>query len=456
VLPFLFPAFETDATLRAAITESVQASVARLGSGALLTGGELSFDARAAGPRSAYVVEARAAYARAVDFATGGGFGAPADNLDAGAVLSATWTPAPLSSLSLQAEGSLATTYGMRAETALLERDPFLFAQRLEYAFGHDLSLSHEVSPRSALSFDAGYAQAGALAADTPGAVGVDTHELHAGLSLSRDLDPRTSIAPEVRYAYTHYQHALLDADFHRGPADIHTATLSTSASRQLAQGWTGTGSIGLSLGNAMPAVHAGHPVVAPDLGLTLRWIGSRSRLTARATYAYSSLGPRIGYGQREKITLQLDTRPVDGARGRDFLLRGTLRFAHGSTPLAADPEPPLPGAPLRPANGTLTATTLAAGVRMEIPIARGLAFTSGADLGYVRGFIAPAPAGGGARTELLATLTIGLAGTVSTDPHRTVPRDPDADRDEAARRRPVDVTPPERAEDRTRTSDEE
>src|SRR5262249_29656103 len=159
----------------------------------------------------------------------------PTDDLDAGVSLSASWTTSPLSSLSFDSEGSLATTYGVRADTQLIERDPFLSGQRLEYAFGHTLSWSHDPTHLDGFSLEGGYAQAGALAADLPAAVGVDTHEAHASVSWSRDLGSRDTLTPELRWSYTHYQHALLDTDLRRGPADIHEVTVSAAASHEFA-----------------------------------------------------------------------------------------------------------------------------------------------------------------------------------------------------------------------------
>jgi hypothetical protein len=445
MLPFLLPLWETDATLRAGIQESVQASVAPLGSAALLSGGSVEGEARATGPRAAYLAELYAEYAHALDLPIGGGAGPPSYNLDSSTSLSAVWTTAPRSTLALETEGSLATTYGVRADTQLIELDPFLFAQRLEYAFGHTLVWSHQLAPRTSLSMEGGYLQAGALAAESipslhvPAAVGVDTHEAHAALGWSRDLGPRDSLSPELRYTFTHYQHALLDTRFDRGPADVHAVTLSASETHELARGLSAGATAGFSIGNAMPLVHVGAPVVAPDAGLTLRWIGRRARLTARASYAYTSLGPRIGFGQEASARLKLDLRPSDGSRYRDMLLHGSLRFAHGAAPLAADPEPILPGVPVPPATGTLTTTTLAAAMHAEIPLRRGLALTTGSDLALVRGVIDPAPVWGQSSPELLATITIGLTATISTDKRRTVPRDPEAQQDEEARRIPVE-----------------
>jgi hypothetical protein len=456
MLPFVLPHWETDATLRASVQQSVQASLTSLGSGAALVGGEVDADVRAASPRSLYLAEAHALYARSFDVAIGGGAGPPSDDLDAEGALSASWTLFPLTTLVLEAEGSLATTYGVRADTRLIELDPFLFGQRLEYAAGGDLSFSLGPSARTGINVEGGYLQSGALAADLPSAVGVDTHEVHAAASFSRDLGPRDTLTPELRYAYTHYDHALLDTDLHRGPADIHEVTLSAAASHEIGRGFSGTATAGVSVGSPMPILGTTGAVVRPDAGLSLRWTGRRARVTARYRYAYTSLGPRIGYGQQHSATLRLDVRPREGARNRDLALHGTLRFAHGGAPLAADPEPIIPGMPPpRPAFGTLTTTTLAAGTRVDVPILRGLALTSGADLRLVRGVIDPVPLDGAGHTEVRLTLTFGLAVTLSTDKRRTVTRDPEAEAEEGARRTAPPV-PEERRDDRTRTYDEQ
>ena len=148
MLPFL-PTWETDATLRAAVQQSAQASLSTPGTGAVLAGGALDADLRVAGPRALYTAELHARYARAFDVTLGGSAGPPADDLDADAALSASWTISPRASLTADAQGSLATTYGVRAETRLIELDPFLFGQRLEYAAGGDLSWSLGASPRA-------------------------------------------------------------------------------------------------------------------------------------------------------------------------------------------------------------------------------------------------------------------------------------------------------------------
>jgi hypothetical protein len=474
MLPFMLPIWETDVTVRAAIEQSVQASATSLGSGAVLPGGELDVDAKAAGPRAFYTAALHAEYARAFDVALGGGAGSPTGDLDADASLDGTWTLSPWTTLSLTAQSSLATTDGMRADTQLIELDPFLFGWRLEYAAGGDLSLSLDPWQRAGITVEAGYLQAGALAADSPTAVGVDTHEGHADASYSWDLGPHDTLTPELLYTYTHYYDALLGpargtaphsgddgTDFRRGAADIHTVALTASASHEIARGFRGTATAGASVGTPMPLLgwqsRSRSAVIAPDARLSLRWTGRRARVNARYAYTYTSLGPRIGYGQQHSVTIRLDVRPREGARYRDLALRGTLRFAHGAAPLAGDEAtlhvPGMP--PPLPASGTLTTTTLAAGTRVDVPLVRGLAFTAGVDLRVVRGTLDAPPVRSATQSEIRGIFTLGLAATVSTDKNRTVTRDPEAEQEDAARRALGPGGAEERFEDRSHGDDE-
>jgi hypothetical protein len=433
ILLLPIPLLDVDATVRAAVVQSVQANVTSFRSASLLTGGEIDADARAGGPRSLYTSELHGHYARAFDVALGGGAGPPADNLDADGVLTGSWTLSPLTTLTLNAEGSLATTYGVRADTRLLELDPFLFAQRLEYAAGADLALALTPRRRVEVTLEGGYVQEGALAADAAAAVGVDSHEGHAAVSTSVEIGPRDTLTPELRYTRLYFEHALLDADLHRGCADIHDAALTVALTHEVSRGFFGTATAGLSLATPMPLLGARGPVLSPDAGLKLRWTGRRSSLTARYTYAYTSLGPRIGFGHQHRALVRLDLRPSEGARGRDLAVRATLRLARGVAPLAADPEPVLPGEPrpFLPANGTLTTTSVAAGSRVDVPFFRGVALTAGVDLTFTCGVVDPEPPGGGARTALRATLSLGFAATTSTDRRRRGPRDPAGEEDD-------------------------
>jgi hypothetical protein len=449
VLPFALPLWETDVTVRGALEQSIEASVSSLGTGSALVGGELSVDGRVAGPRVEYLYAARGNYQRGFDLALRGGAGPPVDYLDADGSASATWNTSARGILSLETQYSLATTSGIRASAELLERDPFTEGQRLEVAGGWDLTYTLSTSASSSLSVSGGYLGAGALSADVPAAVGVDSHEGHVELSWSRDLGPRDSITPDLRYVVTHEYHALQDAELHRGPADVHAATLAVSESHELAPRLTATVRGGFTVGSRAPALGARGAVVAPEAGLSLTWVTPRARITGRYNYGYTSLGPRIGYGQRHTGRVRITGRPVQGARLRDLMLTGVLRLTHGAAPLAEDV--PASGA----AKGTLSTLTFATGTKVEYPLVRGLAVTGGLDFQLVRGVVDRAPAGTGL-PQMTMLVTFGIAGTLSTDKNRTVRRDPDAEQDQAGRARPQDPTPGDRREDRTRTYEED
>ena len=277
---------------------------------------------------------------------------------------------------------------------------------------GPDLSYSLAAWPRGTFNVDAGYEQAGAVAADTAAAVGVDTHDGHGGVSYSYDLGPGDSLTPELRYDYTHYEHALLggvtpdaaagtgqDA-FARGPADVHAVSLTTGWSHEIGRRWRTVASGGLTVGSPMPGIGSSHVVVAPRATASLRWTGRRTFVTARYAYAYTSLGPRIGYGQEHTATIRVTTQPAEGARLRDLVVTGIGRFSHGGAPLAEDPENllPVPGGPALPPDGKLTTTTAAGALLIEYPLRRGLAFTSRFDLVFVHGVVNPRPRPGRGR----------------------------------------------------------
>lgn len=446
MLPFYLPLWETDATLRVIAQESVRASLISAGSLASLTGGEVTCEARAVGPRSLFTVEAHARYARAVDISASEGLGPPSDDVSADVAASASIETSPLSSLTLDLHGSLATPLGTRADTLSLTLDPFLDAQRLEYAMGADLTYSLTATPRSDLSLDAGVAQGGALAADIPGAVGADSREAHGGISVSLDAGPRTSFTPELRYTFTHYTHALYDLDMRRGPADVHEATWSLGASRKLSQELSATAGAGVTMASPMPYLHTRGPLFSPEVSLGLRYRRPRAQITARYGYVYSSLGPSVGHGQQHSATVRVLAWPF--AHARDVVFDGRARVTHGAMPLAADPE-----SPALPADGVLNTTKVTVRASLEIPIGRRFAVLPGFNLSLSHGVVTPASERG-ERVAVTATLTLGLAATLSTDKRRLKPRSPGADEDDATRSSAAAAGG--RSEDRTRTYEDE
>lgn len=425
-----------DATARGAIVAAVRADLGNLSGAGALTGAEVDLDARAQGPRTLYLAALHGAYTRLFDLA---GASIPEQDVDAELTASASFTVSPRAELTLGIDASLATTLGIRADTDLLMIDPFTFGQRLEYATGFDLDYTLQTSARGSVDLAGGFTQAGAVAADVPAAVGVDSNAVHAEASYDHEVAPKTSLGPDLAYDFTHYRHELYDVWLHRGPADVHAGTLAMAASRDVTAGLRLSGSSGVTVATPMPILKLHRPMVAPEFGVRAAYTGKRWRLTARYGYAYTSLGPRLGQGQEHQALVKLAAQPFDGGSRRDVWLEGTLRFHHGGAPVGADP--PLFDGITRPvpAQGTITATRLSAGLKLEVPLAKGLAFTSGVDLELARGSLSGAPPAAlilsprASQAQLLVSL--GLAATASTDPARRARRDPAADADVASRR---------------------
>jgi hypothetical protein len=189
------------------------------------------------------------------------------------------------------------------------------------------------------------------------------------------------------------------------------------------------------------PIVDSQAPVVAPEARIAVAFDSRRTRAAASYQYTYTSLGPRIGYGNAHIASAELSFRPHDGNRFRDFWVRGLASFAYGATPVAA--EPPLAtgeGPPPPPPTGTLTTYTAVAGLAIDYPIVRGIAVTGGFDIEYLRAVFDPVPVAGAPEDSLRTIWTVGIAGVLSSDPRNTVRREPEDESDERAPRRPTDA----------------
>jgi hypothetical protein len=64
----------------------------------------------------------------------------------------------------------------------------------------------------------------------------------------------------------------------------------------------------------------------------------------------------------------------------------------------------------------------------------RGVALRGGVDLEYVRAALEPAPSAGEAGGSLRSIVTAGISGTLSTDRHRMIRREPDGAWDDERR----------------------
>jgi hypothetical protein len=424
VLPILVALWQTDATVRGAIEEQIQTSFVGAGSGALLTGGELGLDAGAIGASSTWALRAGGRYAHALGFSLAGGAGAPTANGSFNLSGTGSWQITPQAQLGVDTQGSIASRYGVRAIEGATPIDPFQVGNRVTYGFGGGASLFASVGKRSSLRMSSGYSQEGGLAADVVDAVGLDAFTVRGEIGWGREIGPRDTIVPELRIAQTHFEHAILDVDLHRGVLDTTALTARVGDTHAFSRQFVADVSGGVTLTRSIvPTFEARiSTAAAPDAHVGLTWVGRRARASASYTLGFASLGPRVAYGQQHAVTAEIGLRPVSGAKWRDLLVHATARFAHGAAAVAI-PAPVGSGAPA--GHGWVTTTSMAAGALVEVPLTRGVALRGGVDLQLARGAIDPAPAGGAPGMQLQAIVLIGIAGTLSTDPARTVRRDP-------------------------------
>ncbi len=441
MLPILVALWQTDATVQGAIEEQIQTSFVGAGSGALLTGGDLALDAGATSASSTWGLHAGGRFAHALGLSLAGGAAAPTSNGSFRAAGTGAWQLTPRAQLSVDTQGSIASRFGVRAVSGATAIDPFQVGNRLTYGLGGSASLSAIVSRRSTLRIASGYTQEGGLAAEVADAVGLDASTVRGEVSWGWEVGERDTIVPELRVAQTHFEHALLDVDLHRGPVDTTAVTARVGDTHAFSRRLTANVSGGVTLmRSAMPRPEASIVVAAsPEARVGLTWVGRRARASGSYSFGVGSLGPRIAYGQQHGVAAELSLRPVQGVKWRDLRLLATARFDHGTAEVA-----------VRAATGRgwVTTTTVAAGVLVEAPLARGLALRSGIDLQLGRGALDPAPPGGSPGLQLQTIALIGIAGTLSTDPARTVRKDPLEEEQERERVQPGAW---QRMEDRTR-----
>lgn len=447
MLPILVALWQTDATLQGAIEEQIQASFVGTGSSALLTGGDLALDAGAISANSTWGLHAGGRFAHALGLSLAGGAAAPTANGSFSAAGTGAWQLTPRAQLSLDAQGSIASRFGVRSVSGATAIDPFQVGNRLTYGLGGGASLSAIVSRRSTLRIASGYTQEGGLAAEVADAVGLDASTVRGEVSWGWEVGSRDTIVPELRVAQTHFEHALLDVDLHRGPVDTTAVTARVGDTHAFSRRLTANVSGGVTLmRSVMPRPEASIVVAAsPEARVGLTWVGRRARASGSYSLGVGSLGPRIAYGQQHGVAAELSLRPVQGVTWRDLRLLATARFDYGTAEVAIRAAA---GSGVPVVRGWVTTTTVAAGVLVEAPLARGLALRSGIDLQLGRGTLDPAPPGGAPGIQLQTVALIGIAGTLSTDPARTVRKDPLEEEQERERMQPGAW---QRMEDRTR-----
>ncbi len=439
ILPPFFAAIPAEIDATAAMTAGASAIVGNTGSAnyaLALASADVFMWARITRPRTGFVFDASGRYGRAL--ATAETPMRPEDlALRARGRFDAVTSP--LTNLSFAADGLVASRLGLRASTELAARDPFL-VNRVLYGVGSRLGLSAATSPSSMLRFDVNYAQAGAVAADSPKAVGVDSHSLMAGFTGTYQFAPRLRIGAITRAGFTHFEHALLDVDLTRGPADVATFSVLWTTRWELSARSIATMVMGLTAASPPPLLKDASTVFAPDGRFEVRWFGRRMGGTAGATIGYRSLGPRIGFGMDYGAFVDGWVRPFSGADYRHVLAHVVARARRGIAPLAA--SPPLGVSAAVPMSGDFTTTAFALGATVSGPIRLGLLLTGGVDIEFVSARIDPTPVGSGPPLTFRSLFTLGISAITSTDPARRLPRDPLQAADDAGRAAPRRAPP--------------
>ncbi len=452
MLPIHLAPWQTDATVQGTIEQQIQSSFLGAGSIGLLTGGELALDAAATGASSTWALRSDGRYASSLGLSFGSGGSAPTGTGSFGVTGAGSWQIAPLAQLSVDARGSIASRFGMRAIEGAVPLDPFQAGDRIAYAFGCDAGMFASVGRRGSLRLGGGFSQEGGLAADAPDAVGLDAFTVRGEIGWGRELGARDTIVPELRIARTHFEHAILDVDLHRGRVDTTVLTARVGDTHAFSRRFTVDFSGGATLTRSDLQL-AGTPLTltpAPEARLGFAWVGRSLRASASYSLSFASLGPRVAYGQQHALSAELALRPMGGAAWRDLLVHATAQLAHG----AAEVGIPTPlGSVVPPGRGWVTTTSAAAGALVEVPLRRGISLRGGIDVQLAHGTIDPAPtslgAGGSPGLQLQTVVLIGITTTLSTDPARTVRKDP---LEETLERERAEPGAWQRLEDRART----
>ncbi|MRG90771.1 hypothetical protein [Polyangium spumosum] len=413
----------TDATAAVTVEQSAVTGITPGGGyGLALTSvdGSLRLVSRAA--RAGFLFDMTGRYGRALWASRGAMF--PQD-IAGTAVTRLDIVTSPRTLFTFGADGLLASRLGLRATNELMARDPFLQG-RIIYSFGSRLGFTATTSPRSFARFDAGYTQAGAVAADHPEAVGLDSHAVTGSASYSWLAGRRLRFGPIARASFTHFENALLDVDLTRGHADVATVTGLASATYEVTRRIRGTAALGFTAASPPTFLQnkSSAPVIAPDARIDARYAGRNYGFLGMYSFSYSSLGPRIGFGAQHAAGLEMWSRPRPGRDFRSVIARGILRFRHGETPLAMQPRLGMPaGTPIP--TGKFVTTAVAAGGSLGMPLATGILFTGGIDIELISTRLDPDPTG--ASAPMFRTMvTVAVSAIGSTDPLRRVPRDPD------------------------------
>jgi hypothetical protein len=415
MLPFFVPLAENDVSARLGVEESFVTNVTSLGTQSILTGGRTGLRATSRDEGAFYGLDLSGYYGRLTTVTLGADDQAPRNNYSGSAGAHASWELGPMTQLYVDGAGFIASRLAVRSNNPLAARDPFL-KDRVEYALDDGLAIGGAVSRRTSYRLGAGYVGAGGVQSSEPDAVGPDLHGAKATFTLPYELGPRTYLGPDLRYAYTHFYHALLDSEFHRGVVDVHAGTAALALTRIFDRRTMAMVAGGVTVATPPTILGSTAPIVSPDVRVTATYLSRSSRATAGYSFAYTSLGPRIGYGHRHQGTVEIATRPIDGSKWRDMELRWIGSVSYGSAPMdIVLLTLPTAGA-LPTQNGTLTTFTTIAGAHLDLPIVPGVVLTGGYDLEFVKASFDPTPPGGEPSSQVIGIASVGITGVLSTN----------------------------------------
>lgn len=378
----------------------------------ILAAADASLWTRIRQPRTAFVFDVSGHYGRAMAVT---GTKNPPQDISTRLRSRFDWVSSPRSNVTFLADGFVASRIGLRASDELAVRDPFSVNRVLD-GWSTQSSLSVRMTPRVSLRFDARYGQMGAIAADVPAAVGIDTHAALATASASSQWSRRFSMGPVIRMGWTHFNHALLDVNLTRGPADVKSLSVLGFARYDFTPRTWASVAAGWTLASAPPGIRDMTTVASPDVRIEIRSLRRRVGGTAALAFGYQSIGPRIGFGMDYSGVGDVWARPFRGGHRRDVLVHlvARTRWANALLPAEANSR-----------TGKVTTTAFAFGSSMSLPIRLGWLLNAGVDLEFISMHIDPQPLRGDPPGAFRGLLTLGLVASSSTDPVRLLPRDP-------------------------------
>lgn len=412
-IPWQIDATATLAPSASALVSSTAASPYAMA----LAAADASLWTRIIGSRSLAVVDWSGHYGRPI-FATGTQL--PPQDIATRGRARLDLVAMPTVNLAFSADGFISSRIGLRASDELVLRDPFS-ANRVLDGWSAQSSIMARATPTSALRFDLRYAQMGAIAADVPAAVGIDTHAITATASATIQVSRRFFTGPVTRIGLTHFNHALVDVNFSRGPADVASLAVLGFARLDMTPKTRVSLTAGATFASAPPGIEDRKTIVSPDVRLEVRSMGGRTGATLVLAFGYQAVGPRIGFGTDYSGLLDVWARPFRGSDRRDVYLHCIARARAAQSLLVL----PANAATSADASGTLSTRSGALGISMSRAHALGWFSNAGVDFELVSARVEPEAIGGDPPISYRVLFSVGIAASVSTDRRRLLARDP-------------------------------